>query len=246
MHSLIGFLDRFVYRNPKKPAGGSRGTSVMQPHAVAAGMDLLVSAQSSDRKFRSPITDLGSRLDSSRMAKPDEAFFHQYFNRRTKGKDKARKRTGKDQESLGAGDGLTSDGGENEEEAAIWKALIDSKPGLEEDLDSDIDMESDLADLESAMRDSEDDDELPTDDDVFHTESEEEIDSDGESGERANGVKRIMKVDSVSSEDSASKGDRSKADKKRRKILKGLPTFASAEDYATLLQAGHESSDQYM
>lgn len=241
MHTLIHFLDRFVYRNPKKAASGPRGASIMQPLAGGDTSSLLVSAQSKNDLKQPVNTAAFWKMDGGKVA-ADEVFFHKYFNTMGKGKESAKK--AKADKKRGAGD--ESDVDENEDE--IWEALVNSRPELEgsdqgddgemEDLDSEFaseaekGMDVDEADVEDDQSlEDDDEDGITLDDDDALLGSDEELPTD---------LDEVMKdkVQPAAAMESAApdSGDR----KKRRKMLKSLPTFASADDYAAMLDGEEE------
>ena len=246
MHSLISFLDRFVHRNPKKPATGLRGASVMQPHAIVTGVDLLVSAQSQPRKALLPPARLDLGHIERAEAAPDETFFHQYFDTRFRGRDKSQKGSTKRRESSSTHNDLTREPSKDEEDA-IWKALVDSRPDIEGDSEDDFDLDGDLTGLESAMEehgDGDGDEQLsdgqsPTSDEESEDAGLYEDDSDDlESGNEENEA-HLVTDSSILRQVKGSEQD-PKARKKRRKMLRGLPAFASAEDYEEILKKDDE------
>jgi ribosome biogenesis protein MAK21 len=207
----------------------------------------------------------------------EDVFFHQYFNRVNKDKVKAKKGKGavdpvaRDEEDIDDIDGISED------EDQIWKALVDSRPDLEADDDSDDDL--DLDDLDSAYDDEEDEGEADGDDEViFNDESDvpsdevmEEADFDGFDDEETapapakKGKKSAKKEEPEDDEDAfdmdvsdeeafldsdddlpsdmelggvelpSAETAPSTSERKKRRKLKHLPTFASADDYAALL-----------
>jgi len=241
MHTLIHFLDRFVYRNPKKAASGPRGASIMQPLAGGDTSSLLVSAQSKNDLKHPVNTEAFWKMDGGKVA-ADEVFFHRYFNTMGKGKESAKKT--KADKKRDADDG--SDADENEDE--IWEALVNSRPELEGSDQSD---DGQMGDLESesgsgvderlevgeaAMEDDEslgDDDEdgITFDDEDALLGSDEELPSD---------LDEVMedKVQPAAAMNAAAPDSEDR--RKRRKRLKNLPTFASADDYAAMLEGEEE------
>ena len=242
MHTLIHFLDRFVYRNPKKAASGPRGASIMQPLAGGDTSGLLVSAQGKS-KLKQPVnTDAFWKMDDGKVD-ADEVFFHKYFNAMGKGKELAKRK--KAEKKPGAGD--DSDIDENEDE--IWAALVNSRTDIEgsESSDDAIDMD----DLESALESGDE-----------RSSGEEELDAsaDGnDDGGDAEGVTDFDDYEALLGSDEEVPSDLDKAfqsalqfatdtdaapenekrgAKKRR--LKNLPTFASADDYAAMLDEDEE------
>jgi ribosome biogenesis protein MAK21 len=247
-HTLMHFLDKFVYRNPKAEES-KRGGSIMQP-ILASGAASHIVASSKASARQQPAVNSASFWN----LKPDEVsaedvFFHEYFAR--VGKPAEASRTKK----------TTDEGVESDVEAAgeeeIWEALVNSQPEIEggaadEDSDMDLDeydysdndMEVDGFDAENKVSDLESD---VSEGDagfegIFDDSAEEEEEEEGdEEGEEV--------VDAVDGHgDEAEDGGGKKAAKKGRKgrlsakEMKSLPTFASADDYAEML-AGEDDLD---
>ncbi|KAK4987131.1 RNA-binding ribosome biosynthesis protein mak21 [Elasticomyces elasticus] len=244
LHTLIHFLDRFVYRNARSKQGSTRGISIMQPLAGSTAVDLLIK-QRDDGRSRVPLNNETFWRKKVENVAADEVFFHSYFNQTGKGKTKKARKGEK---------GVGSDEEGDEEE--IWKALVDSKPDIEGDEDDD---DLDMDGLESAYDRSDDDDEDdhviiadgPDDDDDpdgrgedIPSDDEEEgildLDSDEDAmlGDEEN-LPSDVEVPEPLAAQSESKGQpmSSKARREKKRKLKHLPTFASAEDYAKLLDA---------
>lgn len=229
LHTLIHFLDRFVYKNPKSTAG-PRGSSIMQPMVESTTSDRLVSARSKTATRQPVNSEAFWKLESDKVD-ADEVFFHKYFSNTGRGKEHAKKKRAERK----ARDG--SDEADEEEEDEIWKALVDSQPELQESVasDEDIDMEdedpaSSVDDDESAEAASisgqEDDDmlELDDDDDV---DSNALLDSDDK-------IPTEAATEDIRVGDKAARRTEKRGEKRRR--LKSLPTFASADDYAAMLE----------
>lgn len=232
LHTLIHFLDRFVYRNPKL-SSGPRGASIMQPMAGGDTSGLLVTA-SSKATTREPVnSEAFWKLEDDKVG-ADEVFFHKYFSTMGRGKEESKKKKAKRK----AED--ASDGEEDESEGEIWKALVDSRPELEGSNASDDDI--DLEELDSTSEDDvglegEDSTDVEAevksevmdfeDDDGALLDSDDEVPSDLDKAFRSDQVRFDSKKTSELPEES-------KRGQKRRKF-KNLPTFASAEDYAAML-----------
>lgn len=240
-HSTIRFLDRFVQRNAKKSAG-LHGDSIFQPLAAPDSSHLLISARPQFGAVNSSDLAKDWKMDAGE-GDAIGAAFHKYYAIRNKGKDTAQKK--KEKKKLGSGDSDDEDNDDNEEE--IWKALVDSRPDIEgSDLeDSDLDM----IDLESEMGDSDgdpigavsEDEDVESDNfdgfdeddaDVFG--SDEEIPSDLDAA-----FAKELEMASQPTEVKDRKGEKRSERKKR---LKNLPTFASVEDYATILEDEEEEA----
>lgn len=234
-NTLAHFLDRFVYRNPKITKK-SRGASIMQPMLGDDTSGLLVAAQAKNRGKAPVNSQAFTELEVGNVA-PDEVFFHKYFNTMGKGKDQAKKKKQKQRAQVADG----TDGNEDEDE--IWQALVNSKPELEED--SDAEMDSDVpesldndtgsvgsVDLEANMPGDDEDSEadggmlgLEEDEDAMIG-SDDDIPDDLDKAFQT----EVRFSDQPSERDNNNKGRRAK-----RRKLKNLPTFASADDYAQML-----------
>jgi ribosome biogenesis protein MAK21 len=228
-HSLIHFLDRFVYRNAKTAAGSLRGSSIMQPLAGGEGRDVLISKRLLQSQHEPLNSDSFWRKKADDVA-VDEIFFHKYFNHMVKGKKPAKANAGED-------------AGENEDE--IWQALVESRPELEGHSEDDSDLE--MLDLEGSENDSslgkgvdlelgEDDESGPDD---LDSDASRGIESDVSSIDGKDGPPVIDELlgDELNSDDRAEDRteDTQKSKSKRRK-LKNLPIFASTEEYAEMLE----------
>ncbi len=247
LNTLIHFLDRFVYRNPKTTST-AKGASVMQGGDPSA---LLVSRYSEKDRSRVPVNSEAFWKMESEKVGADEVFFHKYFSTLGRGKEKTRK---KKEERRKGQEASESEGDEEE----IWKALVDSRPEVEGGSDGGIFSDDDID-----MEDLEDDDEDPgevgegladqderedvggvslvlgDEDDEALLNSEAELPSELEEAAFFERELQSNKRKTAEKED-PEKGE--KRSKKRRR-LKNLPTFASADDYAEML--GEEDEGQY-
>ncbi|MCJ1284701.1 hypothetical protein MMC26_004037 [Xylographa opegraphella] len=239
MHTLIHFLDRFVYRNPKKAASGPRGVSIMQPLAGGDTSGLLVSAQSKTRARQPVNTEAFWKMEAGKVD-ADEVFFHKYFGTLGKGKlsaknKKAEKKRDADEESGGE---------ENEDE--IWEALVSSRPEIEgsEPSDDDLEMEDLDSEFGSDSGNGLEEPDLVPEEDVGMSEDDGEegpdfddddalLDSDDEVPDDLS--KAFESEVQFAKEKAAVTADGEKTGKKRRRF-KNLPTFASVEDYAAMLE----------
>ena len=243
LHTLIHFLDRFVYRNPKPSSSNLRGSSIMQPLAASESRALLLSGALSGQQ-RVPVNTNSFRTLKEGDVPAEDVFFHKYFNSLGKEKQKAKRKAqpGAD-EASGADDG----------EAEIWKAMVDSAPNLEgvDDSDDEIDMEDLESDFDGRLDESSldlDDEDEDEDEEPEEFEADEEIDDgtiwpEGMSSDRRQ--RGVLVLDEDASHDaglipSTKKPSRSSSstnpNKERRRRTKGLPTFASASDYAKMLE----------
>ena len=227
-HSLISFLDRFVYRNPKKRAGGLRGASLMQPlAATTSNLRLLVNPQARRNQTHRSMDAVKRIPEIEREPNTHEAFFHQYFNVKDKGKKSNSGKTPKIANPSSASD-IDVDDQDGLKEDEIWKSLVDSRPELDANDDSVFDFESDLSSLDSTTDESDDDIELyasesgASDDRAQTGDDDVELVADAQSSSKLNGGRMITA-------------------RKRRKNLKGLPVFASAGDYEEMLKDNGEN-----
>ncbi|EMD35825.1 hypothetical protein CERSUDRAFT_138554 [Gelatoporia subvermispora B] len=282
LNTLSHFLDRFVYKNPKKPK--TKGSSAMQPGASkadgASGVKL-VKGEVADMAV--PINDEQFWKQSIDRIPVDQVFFHNYFTRKSE-KEKAkaaktekRKRRGEDsdeedEESANESDASVEEkevveaevSGDEEidaEEAEIWKAMKATMPAElqdddlmedEDDLPSDLDMNSGASDEEAEAAEAGSDEE---------PESDQEEDGDDFSLVEGSDAEDLLSLDAEvpmglieydgsdagsESEDDAEWGGIADAsskkrkhdgdDKQRKKKLKSLPTFASYDDYAKMIE----------
>ena len=259
-HTLMHFLDRFVYRSARtKSSAAMHGSSIMQPTAGSEAADLLVKpGQTSAGQV-----DLNSEAFWKKKVEDvaaEDVFFHQYFNsagnKKRKGVEKKEKK-----EKRRDGDESGSEDDEGEEE--IWKAITASRPEVEGGDDSDDDLS--MGDLESAMGDSGEEDEdgseggidLGGDDDDAAEGDALVLDDGSEDAEAMDEMPELDEEDEEAmfgdedevpedfeggKEENEEELSRNQKKRKERRKLKALPTFASAEDYARLL--GREESEE--
>lgn len=232
-HTLMHFLDKFVYKNPKA-ADSKRGGSIMQPVLAAGSSAHVVVSGKSSAKQQATVNSAAFWNMKQQDVAAEDVFFHTYFSQIGKaGQEEKGKKSKK----------AVADGEDEEaEEDEIWDALINSRPevGADDD-DVDLDMGSDEDDdLGSLLEDMSDDD----DDD------DEDMDSGGEGvefgegdmpGEEGGWVNGADLVEESEEEPAGKKGKDSKG-RMRKRELKKLPMFATADDYAALL--GQEDDEE--
>ena len=238
LNTLIHFLDRFVYRNPKATKV-PRGASIMQPIAGGDSSALLVSAYSDRSSIEQPVNSEAFWKQASEKVIPDEVFFHKYFSTLGRGKAKTSKK--KTERKAGA-----EDSEDEADEDEIWGALVESRPEVGEGSDSGFgveDMKSDTEDIDDGKLDPEF---VRTDESVEDNLAEDSeglsdldvgeealLDSDDEvpsnPGEAFDEDITSDKPISVAELESGKRGS-------KRRRLKSLPTFASVDDYAKLLE----------
>ncbi|KAK2689674.1 hypothetical protein QWA68_012280 [Fusarium oxysporum] len=219
-HSLIRFLDKFVYRNAKA-TDSSKGVSIMQPlRATKDAGDIWLGS----RGAGGAVSSVNSSAFWKKKAEDvpaEDIFFHQYFQQ----VDKEGKETKKNAQAAG---NVESD---DEQEDEVWKALVSTQPGVDPD-DDGSDVGFDLDDSEMASDDDSQalslDGELGEDDD-----DDMSVDIEG-SDEEMGGA--LISEDEGGFEVKEAASEKTKSKRRKRK---DLPMFASVDDYAELL-AGEE------
>ncbi|KAE9376794.1 CBF-domain-containing protein [Stipitochalara longipes BDJ] len=232
-HTLSNFLDRFVYRNAKSAAGGPRGSSIMQPLAGGDSQGVLLSSKTANHSQRPVNTEAFWHKKVEDVA-VDEVFFHKYFSQIGKAKQALGKVKGTQEPAIGSDD----ENDENEDE--IWQALVDSRPEVEGNSDDGSDLE--MMDLdESEAGSAASGFELGSDDEDAQDSSQSNI---RETAGFEDGGLFDDESDSGSEDEqlfanellTGQKEEPEETTKQRRKKLKNLPTFASVEDYAEMLE----------
>ncbi|OHW95513.1 cbf mak21 family protein [Colletotrichum incanum] len=230
-HSLIRFLDKFVYRSPKL-AETARGASIMQPVRNPDSGSIWL-AKRTGSAAAAPINTPTFWNKKVEQVAAEDIFFHEYFKQAGKKNETGKKEA---TPSVPMGDKPEDDA---EQEDEIWKALTASHPdgpidSDESDLDldgfDDSDDESDGGVIFSDGSDAELSDGAEVDEDVEGFEGEEDGDDDEmNKGEESPELTALPEETEETSEKSKRAGRSSK------RKLKDLPMFASADDYAELL-----------
>ena len=259
LHTLMHFLDRFSYRSPRANAATkTKGSSIMQPLAGAPTADLLVRDRGAG-KVEESLNKEEFWLKKREEVAPDEVFFHEYFEKAGRKKARAEKRREKKERRMQIVNGDAEEWTEEEEEEEIWKALVRSRPEVEEDVGEDGDEH--LDELKEFM-DDEVDGKIGDGEVDFHDvpESEDETqaaiaadsESDGdfdpmelEDGEDAlvgsdeevpsDFEKAFEDLDAEREDMSRKQSKEENGGKKKRHKLKSLPIFASMDEYAQFL-----------
>jgi ribosome biogenesis protein MAK21 len=225
-HSLIHFLDKFVYRNAKT-SDKQKGSSIMQPTLAAAGGASVLVPGKTSAHAAVQVNNAAFWKQKADNVAAEDVFFHRYFNvvgkpaqeeRKKARKEKARE----DDDEVDGEEGAEGSAASDEDE--IWDALVSSKPevGENEEMDGFSDEEDEDADIAADYTDDEDDEGVDIEAGLLDDESmhdSEEMDSDN--GE----------PEDIPRSDPKDWRER----RERKKKLKALPTFASAEDYAEML-----------
>lgn len=220
-HSLIRFLDKFVYRNPKA-TDGAKGASIMQPLRAAKDLGDIWLGSRGAGTTTTQVNNAAFWNKKVEDVAAEDVFFHEYFSTVAK---EPKVRTKKET--------ATKDDAESDaEEDEVWKALVSTQPEIEGD-DSDDEGFDDFDDEEMASLNGsspalslEDDSDGGVDIEGTDDEMEDLEDDDDDDDEM---------VPFVDDEEESEKEDKSSKAKARRKMLKGLPTFASVDDYAEML-----------
>ncbi|KAJ7168329.1 CBF/Mak21 family-domain-containing protein [Mycena crocata] len=290
LNTISHFLDRFVYKNPKKVKpnannanvviGKGKGASAMQPAAsgLEGGGVKLMKGEMGDMEDRVNEGEFLRRKESDIPV--DQLFFHKFFSRKNE-KEKAksakaerRKNRGEDSDSdeddddeadeadeSGEEMDLTGDEAKKAEEADEFDDDDDSDLGEDEIWKVGIDLSAMQASMPRAAGDEdlmEESDELPSDIDEDDEDSEIDdddalslvegsdnedlvpldglIDYDGSDGEAGGEEEEWGGI----SEGGDKKRKREDNSSQRRKKLRSLPTFASYEDYAKMIEDGPE------
>ena len=229
LHTLVHFLDRFVYRNAKLSDTKIRGSSIMQPMASDNSRAVLFS---SSNMSKLPVNSEEFKAKKGDHVAAEDLFFHRYFANAGKNTSKKGKRKGRTASDIG-----------DDEEDAVWKAMLESAPDLEADEDDD---NLEMSDLESEMGkvssgDSAASEDLRDDDGSVDVEAgvfdDEDADLGGSDAEEMGSDLDILEEsdDSVDAEQ-VSPAVTENAAKSKKKKMKSLPTFASADDYAKMLE----------
>ncbi|KAH6678150.1 CBF/Mak21 family-domain-containing protein [Halenospora varia] len=244
-HGLSHFLDRFVYRNAKAAASGPKGSSIMQPLAGSDNNSILLTSKYSQASLQPVNTEAFSRKKAEDVA-VDEVFFHKYFSQIGKGKQtsskkKTEKKSGSDEDD------------EENDEDEIWQALVESRPEVEGasddsdmemlDLDdSDIEASDDEVDVESdggvpiIPEDEASDSGSEDEEEMFPEGSDIEAMSDDEDEE-------ALFAKELQTATPAEEDEEKESSRKKRRRLKNLPTFASMEDYAAMIDKEDDDED---
>jgi ribosome biogenesis protein MAK21 len=231
-HTLIHFLDKFVYRNPKT-GDGAKGSSIMQPVLAEGSAAHIVTAGKVGAHHKPTVNSAEFWNKKVQDIAAEDIFFHTYFSQIGKSaqatKSKKRKKTDEDEA-----------GSDDEDE--IWQALVESNPeieGADDEADLDGSDDDDVAALLDQMSDSDDEaeamEDLPDDDD---DEGEDLSDGGVELVGFSDEEDPASEVDEQAEDEEVptkSKKAATKEKKERKKKFKEMPVFATADDYAHML-----------
>ncbi|KAF8646008.1 hypothetical protein AX16_007434 [Volvariella volvacea WC 439] len=256
LNTFSHFLDRFVYKNPKKVKGSTeggfkaKGGSAMQPAASALEGIKLVKGEATELSVNDP-----NFLKKKEHDVPvDQLFFHKFFTRK---QEKERSKPHKTEEQSDDQNDDQSDhgsGSSDEEEAEIWKAMKATMPkatgddipfdedsddipedledDIEEGLDEDAENTDELAEGGASLAEGSDDEDLLPFEGLIEYDGSDTGGSDTEEAEWGG----------VAAEEAPQKRKRKEDEGGQRKKRKALPTFASYEDYAKLIDESPEDN----
>ncbi|KAI5120472.1 hypothetical protein M0805_006492 [Coniferiporia weirii] len=295
LNTLSHFLDRFVYKNPKKLK--PRGASAMQPAAVALDGTSVRVVKGAQEDGSGMVNDEAFLRKDVKDVPVDQVFFHKFFSKKSE-KEKAKaekvaKRKGgaesddeneDEDEDEEEGEGLSDDEAEvakavsgdegedeSEGEAEIWNAIKATHPDLRGDHEDDVSDDDeisigsgeDLSDEDAGNgivdKDGDDDDDGSEDglslaegsdaDDLIDLDNVEmpagliEYDSGASVGEgEGTGAGADEEWGGFGADDAKKRkrGARKEDTRSKKRRLRALPTFATYEDYAKLIEDGPE------
>ncbi|KAF8530196.1 CBF/Mak21 family-domain-containing protein [Hysterangium stoloniferum] len=265
LNTLSHFLDRFVYRNAKKPR--QKGASAMQPAAYDDGTGTVHSGKTG--RATDVVNAEQFRKKSEGDVPVDQVFFHKFFSRKHDKEQaraaKADKRRGKDKGDSDEDEGVSLADVEDDsdpEEAEVWAAMKKSVPELagsdvgdEDSLPSDLDGDegededgsekADATDVESLSNDGseldfiEDEDDIVSDGDGDDPTGLMDFPS-GASGDGDAGEEEWQGFFGGGDEQKTRKRGREKEEAGAKKKRQKLATFASYEDYAEMIDNAQE------
>lgn len=229
-HSLIRFLDKFAYRNPKTKEL-TRGGSIMQPVQVSTSSSDMWLRSKSGAASGASVNNASFWAKKIENVAAEDAFFHEYFSQIGRTGETPTRRKASEPEAVK----------EDEDEDEVWKALTAGQGEVEEDVDveeEEPDMDEDFA---AGMADDDD-----SASDLPNWDSSSESDEGGEGGEDVeDGEDEFVAAGSAFSdeeeeEDADEQPSKAAKPKSRRQQLRELPMFASVDDYAELLAEEEE------
>ncbi|ORY34646.1 CBF/Mak21 family-domain-containing protein [Naematelia encephala] len=204
LNTLVAFLDRFVYRNPKKTLQ-PKGASIMQPAAASDRTGTIVRSKGARAADESFVNSEAFWRKKVEQVPVDQLFFHKFFSSKLAQKESSRKKSKRqddsdedesDAELPGSvasieGSEVDDDEGEGDEEeedsdaeeAEIWKVMKATMPdagddlGLSDDESDEVDLDmSEIDDLDEEVDDDEEEDEEDEDEEEDKEEEDEDED----------------------------------------------------------------------
>lgn len=213
-HSIIRFLDKFVFTNPKT-SDSARGVSIMQPLRATKDLGDIWLGSRGASATAAPVNSAAFWSKRAEDVAAEDVFFHEYFQHASKKAPRETKKAAADHE--------------DKDEDEIWEALVSTQPDVADD-----GSDGGFDDLDELDMSEDEDGSSP----ALSLESDGEDDGLGGSGSDEGSSDGLVAVGGDDGGDEAGvEGTTSK--RSRRRALRDLPTFASADDYAKLL-AGEE------
>ncbi|RCH95260.1 hypothetical protein CU098_005849 [Rhizopus stolonifer] len=245
--TLMHFLDRFVYRNAKKTVT-SKGQSIMQPLHGSRRDGGITFTKGSSMSNTVPLNSEKFLQKKEDDIEADEVFFHKYFHQKALSTPKKSKK---------------EKTGDDEEEDEVWRAMMSSIPGgldNEDDDEEDLEDDEDDEEMRALLMDDSDDEvdneqeqeesefgedmaEFGSDEDGEPMEDELEFMNASDMEEFENQMKRPAEDDNDEGEEE-DEGLSKRQKKKQKKEKERLPTFASYEDYAKLIEQDLENDNE--
>ncbi|KAJ6620285.1 hypothetical protein B0H10DRAFT_2163550 [Mycena sp. CBHHK59/15] len=260
LNTISHFLDRFVYKNPKKlkpnannanvVVGKGKGASAMQP--AASGLE-----GGGVKLMKGEMGDMEDRVNEGSFLRRKEADIPVDQNRGEDSDsdseedaeegDEEMDLTGDEAKKVGDADDFDEDEDSDVGEDEIWKAMQASMPraaGDEDLMEESDDLPSDLDKDDASEADDNDDDALSLaedsdNEDLIPLDGEFPgglLDYDGSDGE----AEEEEEWGGINPNNVDKKRKREESSNQRRKKLRSLPTFASYEDYAKMIEDGPE------
>lgn len=216
--TLMRFLDRFVYKNPKKKAQ-EHGGSLMQPKSV------------SQRNFEQPVNSAAFLNKREENVREDEVFFYRYFKRKVEQEGKKENKNKKN---------------EMEEEIEEGDPVGFGNTDVSMDFAREFEKSQKNKPKKKKKRDSleESDEELSDDGDFNYEEmdlSEDDLPNDSPGERKLNYTDKDYEkalLDNLSSDEFSESEKPTSTTKKRKKFesSEDLSMFAAAEEFAHLLE----------
>jgi len=153
LHTTTHFLDKFVFRNPKKHDKIKGSDPLLQPMVTSEPGRVVIKKGTGISKDELNVNSKEFWTMKLEDVPVDQIFFHKYFTQKHAGKDLQKVR--KEEPSPENDFPFVELGEGSDEENEIWEAM---KSELPVDLDSDFEDEDDLANLENYEFTSDDDD----------------------------------------------------------------------------------------
>jgi len=216
--TLIRFLDRFMYRNPKKNEI-EHGSSIMQPK------------ETSSRLKEEPVNSKNFIKKSEENVRQDELFFYQYFKQKDEKQKKKHNMKDDEESDLDEGDEYMKDldfAGEMRKNKEVIKKKMNAKKIGKEDVEKDGNESDDSA----ISAGGSDEDEFDYDD--LDNESDEEEDFVKEKQNFTDKDYENALFENMNSDGESVDGDNDK--ETNASDAAGMDMFAAADEFAHMLE----------